>query len=82
MRLLGRVLHMGTKGPILKTQITPKLGQPVFNSKKKRVGNVYELFGPVNSPYVIIKPASGISPQKLIGMSLYIMEEKRTKKVG
>lgn len=76
MKLLGKVLHTGTKGPILKASITPKVGQPVFNSKGERVGNIYDLFGPVGSPYTIIKPASGISPKQLVGSALYIGEKR------
>lgn len=77
MRLLGRITHLGSKGGILKARVAPKVGQPVFNSKKKRIGNVYDLFGPVKSPYVIIKPASGISAESLLGVSAYVMEERR-----
>jgi len=71
---------LGVKGPILKASFPPKVGQPVFNSKKKRMGNIYDLFGPVKSPYVIIKPASGVSGEKLVGVSLYIMEEGKRRR--
>jgi len=76
MKLLGRVMHIGSKGPVLKSSQTPKLGAPVFNSKKKRIGNIYEIFGPVKNPYIIIKPASGVASESLIGSPIYIGENE------
>jgi rRNA processing protein Gar1 len=82
MRLLGRVLHLGARGPILRTPEAPKLGQPVFNSKRKRVGNVQDIFGPVKNPYVVLKPASGVSAESLVGSPVYVEEKPAKRRTG
>ncbi len=74
---LGRALHTTSRGLVARTDGAPKLGQAAFNSEKKRIGSVFEIFGPVKSPYVVIKPASGVSKvdfEKLIGSDIYMGE--------
>jgi len=78
LSIRGKALHVGSRGLVAKTARAPKLGQPVLDSRKKRIGNVSDVFGPVKSPYIVIKPASGISKTQLEGLAnsdIYMGEE-------
>jgi rRNA processing protein Gar1 len=73
---LGKILHVVDRGLVVKAASSPKLGCPVFLGRK-RVGNVIDLFGSVRAPYVLIKPASGLSQQEqhdLPGSDIYMGE--------
>ena len=80
MRRLGEVLHVSKRGSIiLRTDKTPPIGKQaiVLDKKANRIGNVIDVFGPVNSPYVAIRPFKGTETESLIGQVLYI--QKRNK---
>jgi rRNA processing protein Gar1 len=75
--LFGKVTHAVKRGMVVKTIILPKVGSPVFDSKKRRVGNVVDLFGPVKSPYALIKPAAGLTADDqrgLVGSEVFMGE--------
>ncbi|MEW6593186.1 MAG: Gar1/Naf1 family protein [Candidatus Hadarchaeota archaeon] len=77
MRLLGKVLHLTGREIIVKGEKTPKLGITAVNSKNRTIGRIYEIFGPINSPYISIRPASGLSRKDLeglVGSDLYMGE--------
>ncbi len=76
--LLGKVLHVVRQGMVVKAIIQPKMGRSVLDRKKRRIGNIIDIFGPVKSPYVLIKPATGMSQKDqsdLIGSEI-LMEGK------
>ncbi|MEM2795823.1 MAG: Gar1/Naf1 family protein [Candidatus Hadarchaeales archaeon] len=75
MKILGKVLHKGSKGLIIKCTFVPKLGKPVFDSRKRRVGEISDIFGPTTEPYAVIKTASEIDPSNLLGSTIYYEEE-------
>ena len=57
MQRLGLVLHVSpSRNIIVKTESTPKIGETVVDENLKQVGKVFDIFGPVSSPYVSIKP--------------------------
>ena len=68
MRARGKALHATSRGLVVRADQTPKVGQMAFDSKGKRVGRVFDVFGPVKSPYVVIKPASGFSRVEFEGL--------------
>ncbi|MEM3402185.1 MAG: H/ACA ribonucleoprotein complex subunit GAR1 [Candidatus Hadarchaeales archaeon] len=75
----GRILHLSERGIVAKCSSAPKLGEPVLDRRKKRIGNVADIFGPVHSPYILIKPASGLSAEEkkaLVNSDIYMGEEK------
>ena len=77
MRILGKALHVTPRGLVARGDSAPKIGQNVLDSSEKRIGNVSEVFGPIKSPYFIIKPASGVSKsdlEKLVGSDVYMGE--------
>lgn len=77
MRIGAKALHTSSRGLVVRAGQAPKLDQSAFDSKGKRVGSVSDVFGPVKSPYIVIKPASGLSKvdlEKLVGSDIYMGE--------
>ncbi len=70
MDYFGTVSEMTSDGRAVAIAIAPpEVGDPVFDDRKRRVGKIIRIFGPVDAPYASIK-ADGPSPLN-IGMRLY-----------
>jgi RNA-binding protein len=53
---IGEVLHKSKSGKIIvRLQTETRIGQPVLDKKGKRVGQVFDIFGPVTAPYAAIR---------------------------
>lgn len=82
MKKLGRGLHISTAtgNIIVKSSFEPKVGSKVFDGERK-IGMVFDVFGPVSSPYVSIKPA--IKDRENIVNHVFFLreEEKRGRKI-
>ena len=63
---------------VIKIDKTPKLGSAVIDENLKVVGKVFDIIGPVSSPYAVIKP-SGKNPEKLMKKQLYISSSKKER---
>lgn len=65
MRRLGTVLHTSShKGLILRSESSdemPKTNSVVVMKKMKKIGRVYDVFGPVKRPYISIRLYDDIS---------------------
>lgn len=72
MKAAGRLLHVTPTGGICRFEIEPRMGQPVLDREGRRIGNVTDIFGPVEHPYVKIKPAKGIQLKELVGKSVFV----------
>ena len=82
MRRLGHVLHIGSDGSlILKTDRSLRIGSKVFNDKMGEVGVVVDVFGPVDSPYLSVKPEVADSG-KLVGKDLVILQHEKVRGKG
>ena len=83
MQRLGRVLHISpSHNIIVKIENIPRIGETVVDENLKTVGKIFDLFGPVSSPYVAIKPTI-LKPEELTKKVLYISpqrEERRKNK--
>lgn len=56
MKRPGRVLHViKSKMILVKANIAPPINSKVFDSKGREVGFVYDVFGPIKSPYILVK---------------------------
>lgn len=78
MRLqrLGRVSNVSpSRNVIVKAENTPKLGSEVFDENLKVVGKVFDIIGPVTSPYAVIKPTIS-EPIKLLNKPVYLILSK------
>ena len=73
LQRLGKVLNVTpSQNVVVKTDKTPKIGSAVVNENFKVVGKIFDVIGPVPSPYVIVKPAVK-KPEKLTGKQLYLL---------
>ena len=76
MQRLGRVLHISPSGNIItKIENIPRIGETVVDENLKIVGKVFDMFGPVKSPYVAIKPTI-LKPRELTNKMLYISPQR------
>ncbi|MEM4712973.1 MAG: Gar1/Naf1 family protein [Candidatus Bathyarchaeia archaeon] len=76
---LGRALHISSsKNVIVKVENTPKIGEIVVDENLKDVGEVFDIFGPVSSPYVAVKTKVA-KPEVLVNKVLYVLPSKKGK---
>jgi len=79
MRRLGKVSTYAKQGfLIIRSTFIPALNDRVIDKNLQVIGIVKDVFGPVKSPYVAIKPRIK-NPEKYIGEVLYI-DKRRNKK--
>ncbi|MEE8570837.1 MAG: Gar1/Naf1 family protein [Candidatus Bathyarchaeia archaeon] len=75
MNRLGKVIHLSSnKNLILRSKLTLKLRTTVVDNRLSPIGKIHDVFGPVTSPYVSIKP-SVKNPKKYVGRVLYLMNK-------
>ncbi len=76
---LGRILHVSqNRNIIVKVENLPKLGETVVDENLKPIGEVFDIFGPVSSPYVAIKPKIS-KLDFLAGKALYMLPSKKRR---
>ena len=79
LQRLGRVLSVTpSQNVIVKIDKAPKLGSAVIDESLKVVGKVFDIVGPVSSPYAVIRPSIK-DPEKLANRQLYILPSKRER---
>ena len=77
LQRLGRVLSVTpSQNIVLKIEKPPKLGAAVIDENLKVVGRIFDIIGPVSSPYAVVKP-SVKDPEKLANRQLYVSPSKR-----
>ncbi|MFW9845228.1 MAG: H/ACA ribonucleoprotein complex subunit GAR1 [Candidatus Thorarchaeota archaeon] len=80
MKRLGKVLHLSKRGSlILKTDKTPPMGDrsSVVNKNAEKIGTIIDVFGPVKTPYVAVRPLDKANAEKLVGQILYLYKRQR-----
>ncbi|MFX1295703.1 MAG: H/ACA ribonucleoprotein complex subunit GAR1 [Promethearchaeota archaeon] len=86
MRRLNKVLHLSNqKHLILRVKSNQmknlKINQTVVTKDLNKIGRIFDIFGPVNNPFISIQPSSQINePEKLVGKILYGFDEKKSYK--
>jgi RNA-binding protein len=63
LREAGTFIHVSGTGFVVvraNPDSLPPIGAEVVTRKMERVGNVYDIIGPVKSPFVLVKPVKGI----------------------
>lgn len=79
MQRLGRVLNVTpSQNVVVKTDKTPSIGSTVVDENLKVVGKIFDIIGPVTSPYAVIKPSAKDS-EKLANKQLYILPSRRER---
>ena len=80
MYKLGRVLHVSSSGKlIIKGETKPNLGDKVVNDKGRRIGTIFDVFGPTSSPYISVNVMID-KPHRLINRILYATHHKRRRR--
>lgn len=81
MKRLGTALHAVQNKLIVQSeQIAgsenniPRTNSWVVDQKRTRVGKVFDIFGPINHPYIIVRPNRGVDAAAHVGKKLYIDE--------
>ncbi|MBA3046352.1 MAG: hypothetical protein FP824_09100 [Euryarchaeota archaeon] len=83
MKKLGTVKNVIHDGTILLSisettaQDIPAQGARVYDQRGGEVGRVARVFGPVNAPYVSLRPRSNVDTLGLLGTSLYLDPEEK-----
>ena len=79
MQRLGRVINVTpSQNIVVKAEKAPKIGSAVVDEGLKTIGKVFDVIGPVASPYAVVKPAVR-EPEKLAGKQLYLVFSKRAR---
>jgi RNA-binding protein len=77
LQRLGKALHVTpSQNIVVKTDKTPKIGSAVVDENLKVVGKIFDVIGPVPSPYAVVKPAVK-EPEKLTNKQLYLLLSKK-----
>jgi RNA-binding protein len=77
LQRLGRVLNVTpSQNIVVKTEKTPKIGSTVVDEDLKVVGRIFDVIGPVSSPYAVIKPAIK-EPERVANRQLYMLLSKK-----
>ncbi|KYH39471.1 MAG: RNA-binding protein involved in rRNA processing [Candidatus Bathyarchaeota archaeon B26-2] len=70
MNKIGRVLHISPSGKaVLKAETVPRIGDTVLDGDGRVVGKVFDVMGPVDSPYVEVDVKG---KRKVVGRLLYV----------
>jgi len=81
LRRLGIALHVVQNKLILRGEAGAdkpvRVNSPVVDRNKKRVGRVFEIFGPVRQPYIVVRPNRGEDATAHVGKKLYVDEASR-----
>jgi len=75
---VGTVLHLSRSSSnlILKVENEPRIGDTVLDSEGKKMGRVFDLFGPVSSPYLAVRPSVG-HPEQYLGKALFLRKRRK-----
>ncbi len=81
LKKLGKILHVSpsTGNMIVSAQCEAKVGEKVFDNTRKQIGITFDMFGPVSSPYVSVRPTVKVT-EKNIKEKLFLIERKKTGK--
>lgn len=77
-RRIGTALHLSNSSGnlILKAEDKLKIGEAIFDADGKRIGTVFDLFGPVSRPFVAVKPGT-VDKERLLGKPFFLGKRKK-----
>jgi RNA-binding protein len=77
LQRLGKVISVTpSQSIVVKIDKPPRLGTSVIDENLKVVGRIFDIIGPVSSPYAVVK-ASIKDPEKLSNKQLYVSPSRR-----
>jgi RNA-binding protein len=76
LQRLGLVANLTpSRNIVLKIGRVPRIGETVVDENLRTVGKVFDIMGPVSSPYAAVKPTIP-EPEKLVNKILYVDPSK------
>jgi RNA-binding protein len=63
---------------IVKLENMPRIGEAVVDENLKTIGRVFDILGPVSSPYAVVRPVIQ-NAEKYVNRMLYAIPSKRRK---
>jgi RNA-binding protein len=79
LQRLGKALHVTpSQNIVVKTGKAPKIGSAVVDENLKVVGKIFDVIGPVSSPYAVVKPAIK-ETERLTSKQLYVLLSKKER---
>ena len=79
LQRLGKVLSVTpSQSIVVKLDKTPKVGSTIVDENLKVVGRIFDIIGPVSSPYAVIRP-SVKDPEKLANRQLYVSSSRKER---
>jgi RNA-binding protein len=67
-----------TRNIIVKLENMPRIGETVVDENLKSIGKVFDILGPVSSPYAAVRPVIQ-NAEKYVNRMLYAIPSKRRK---
>ena len=81
MKRLGTALHVVQNKLIVQSESVvgsessiPRKNSWVVDQKRTKIGKVLDVFGPINNPYIIVRPNRDVDAAAHVGKKLYIDE--------
>ena len=72
MKCVGKVSHLNSRNmAIVNTHDKINKNTKIYDSEKKNIGRVVNIFGPVSEPYIAIAPNKGMRITKIVGREVY-----------
>jgi RNA-binding protein len=59
----------------VKIENIPRIGETIVDENLRTVGKIFDMFGPVSSPYVAVRPTI-LKPEELTNKTLYISPQR------
>ena len=81
MKRLGTALHVVQNKLIVQSERVvgsessiPRTNSWVVDQKRTRIGKVLDVFGPIDNPYIIVRPNRNVDAAAHVGKKLYVDE--------
>jgi RNA-binding protein len=79
LQRLGKVLSVTpSQSIVVKLDKVPKVGSAVVDENLKVVGKIFDIIGPVSSPYAVIR-SSVKDPEKIANRQLYVSSSRKER---
>jgi RNA-binding protein len=79
LQRLGKIIGVTpSQNVVVKIDKTPQIGSAVIDEKLQVIGKVFDIIGPVSSPYAVVKPIIK-APEKLANKQLYLLLSRKER---
>jgi RNA-binding protein len=79
LQRLGRVVNVTpSQNVVVKAEKAPGIGASVVDETLQTVGRVFDIIGPVTSPYAVVKPTVK-ETGRLVNKQLYLLPSKKDR---